>query len=660
MIIATAGHVDHGKTTLVRALTGVDADRLPQEKARGMTIELGYAFREAGGHTLGFIDVPGHERLVHTMVGGVSGIHHALLVVAADDGPMPQTREHLAILDLLGVPSLTLVLSKCDRVDPERLAWVRTQATELVGRGRVHLDDTFAVSATTGEGIDALWAHLSGRAAAHRTAPALLDGGFRLSIDRSFTLDGTGCVVTGTVFSGRVAVGQRIVIAPRGILARVRSLRVQGGPADSASAGVRCALNLVGPDVSAAVIGRGDWAVDAALADGTDRVDVCLRILDGQIRLREGMRVHVHVAAKACTGRLLPLQPLPGATAPQETMGGAAGQTWLAQLLLDETIGARWGDRLVLRDWSAQHTVGGGFIVDPYAPARGRQQPARLAALQALCEADPLAALRACLRVQPQGVALDAFCRARNLPAAQREALLQALDPVVVTRDGQAIAHDRGLWEATTDAVLAAVAQWHQRVPTTWGPTEGELLAALAPACNAQAARDCIGRLLDQSQLGRVQAWLRLPTHAPRLDPRDEQLWRRLRGQLRSHAPCPVSAPRLALETGTPATQAENLLQRVARLGFVIALAERRYLLADSADRLAQLARDLTEAHGADGFSVAQFRDASGIGRKFCINVLEYFDRHGLTRRCEERRWWIGEPPPPVPTIRQGVSVPAT
>lgn len=650
MIVATAGHVDHGKTSLVRALTGVETDRLPQEKARGMSIELGYAFRDANASVIGFIDVPGHERFVHTMVSGVSGIDHALLVVAVDDGPMPQTLEHLAILDLLGVPELTLVLNKCDRVDEERVQWVRAETVEIISRSRVRLAATFAVSSLTGAGIEGLWAHLVAREAEHLTDASRSTGGFRMAIDRSFTAHGAGCVVTGTVFAGQVSVGDRIAIAPRGTAARVRSLRVQGGMADRAGPGVRCALNLVGPDVSAASIERGEWVVDPKLIHSTDRLDVCLRLSAGLGALRQGVRVHVLLAAKACTGRLVPLQADDDDLPRSPDQPGAADAGFLAQLVLDERISAVWGDRLIVRDWSARHTIGGGFVVDPFATKRARDRSSRRAVLSALRHADPADALRMCLEAQPCGVDIDAFCRARNLLDAPREVLLRTLSPVMVRRGAAVIAHDPTRWNEVCDAVLAAVAQWHVRLPTVWGPTEAELAAALAPRWDVRTVRDAMSALLERSMLSRTRAWLCLPTHTVRLDARDERLWRRLRDQLCVHAPCPVSAPRLALETGAVVSQAESLLQHVADLGLVIPLADRRYVLAESIERLAQVAQLLTEHHTGDGFSVSLFRDASGVGRKFCINVLEYFDRNGLTRRQDERRWWVGKSPPSMAT----------
>jgi selenocysteine-specific elongation factor len=327
---------------LVRALTGVDTDRLPQEKARGISIELGFAFRAVGDQgVIGFIDVPGHERLVHTMVGGVSGIRHALLVVAADDGPMPQTFEHLAILDLLGLASATLVITKTDRADAARVSQVEAEMQALLAASRIGLAPAFHVCALTGEDIDNLWGHLAALSTAFRTDGPGHASGFRMSIDRCFTMAGVGCIVTGTVHAGTVRVGERLAIVPGSHEVRVRGMRVQGVDALEATVGVRCALNIGGPHLDISRIARGDWVVTPDIAVDTERIDARLRLLKGHQPLRSGARVHVHLAAKACTGRVVVLQ---------EPQGGPVQPARLQRrrCRVPRAVGARRADRCPL------------------------------------------------------------------------------------------------------------------------------------------------------------------------------------------------------------------------------------------------------------------------------------------------------------------------
>ena len=392
MIIGTAGHVDHGKTTLVRALTGVDGDRLPEERRRGMTIDLGYAYAGAWG----FIDVPGHERLVATMLAGAGGIDAALLAVAADDGVMPQTVEHVQVLDLLGVAQGVVAITRADRA-PDRVAAVAAQVRALLaGTGLVGAT-VLPVSAVTGEGIEPLRAALAALSPAGRDAA----GHARLAVDRAFTVAGAGLVVTGTLVCGRIAVGERLLLSPGGQEARVRGLHAQNRPAEAAMAGQRVALNLAG--LARADVARGDWVLHPEAHAPTALLDGTLRTLPGAPGLRGGLPVHVHLAAAHVTGRLDPL---------------GAG---LARLVLDRTIGALAGDRFVLRDAAARRTIGGGVVLDPFPPRRGARAAARLALLARGPE-PPEAALAARLADGP--VAFAPFARARNLPVAAQGAVV--------------------------------------------------------------------------------------------------------------------------------------------------------------------------------------------------------------------------------------------
>jgi len=379
MIIGTAGHIDHGKTTLVRALTGVDTDRLPEEKARGITLDLGYAYTDDG--LLGYVDVPGHEKLVHNMLAGATGIDFLLLVVAADDGPMPQTREHLAIASLLGLGRGAVALTKADAVTPERLAVAREEVAALLVGTPLAQAPVFPVAATSGTGVAELHTHLRAEAAALGEHQA--QGGFRLAIDRVFTLQGIGLVVTGTAFAGRIAVGDRLLVTPPGLAARVRGLHVQDRPAQQGRAGQRIAINLAG-DLEKADLARGMWLVAPDLHLPLQRFQCELRALE---TLHHWLPVHVHLGAADVTGRLALLEG--------ETL--APGAAMLAEILLDKPCGALAHDHFILRDQSATRTLGGGRVLDIFPPARHKRAAERLALLRLLGADDPAIALRAAL-----------------------------------------------------------------------------------------------------------------------------------------------------------------------------------------------------------------------------------------------------------------------
>lgn len=308
MIVGTAGHIDHGKTSLVKALTGIDADRLKEEKARGITIDLGFAYKPtADGGVLGFVDVPGHERLVRNMLAGATGIDHVLLVVAADDGPMPQTREHLAILDLLGLTRGAVVLTKSDLVPDARLAEVRAEIDALLQPTGLAGSPVFAVSNLTGAGMAALEQHLL--LAQQAQAPAAADGLFRLAVDRCFSLAGIGTVVTGTAVSGRVAVGDRVLVSPRKLPVRVRGLHAQNRESQRGLAGQRLALNLAATGLEKSDIARGDWIVAEAAHAATRRIDARLRLLAGEARdLAHWTPVHLHLGACDVGARVVLLE----------------------------------------------------------------------------------------------------------------------------------------------------------------------------------------------------------------------------------------------------------------------------------------------------------------------------------------------------------------
>jgi selenocysteine-specific elongation factor len=370
VLVGTAGHIDHGKTTLVKALTGVDADRLPEEKARGITLDLGYAYAPlADGGVLGYVDVPGHEKLIHNMLAGATGIDFALLVVGADDGPMPQTREHLDLLDLLGLARGAVALTKIDTVSPERVETARAEIDTLLAGTGLAGSPVFPVSGRTGAGVAVLRAHLEAAAAALPPRPT--GGRFRLAIDRCFSISGVGTVVTGTVHAGSVAVGDTLVVAPPGLRARVRGLHVQDRPAERGAAGERCALALKG-DFEKKDVARGMWVVDPVLAISLSRFQGELRVPTSQAPLTHMQAVHVHLGTEDIPGRvaLLDCQEVP------------PGGTGLAEILLERDTLALRGDRFILRDAGAQRTVAGGRVLDIFPRhVRHKRAPQRLALL---------------------------------------------------------------------------------------------------------------------------------------------------------------------------------------------------------------------------------------------------------------------------------------
>ncbi len=625
MIIATAGHVDHGKTTLVRALTGVDMDRLPEAQARGMTIDLGFAQAPlAGGPPLAFIDVPGHERLVRNMLAGVAAIDLALLVVAADDGPMPQTREHLDILALLGVPRLVVALTKVDRVDAARLAAVEAEVAALLLGGPHAGAPVFTLAVPRGDGVVALQAHLAAQArqqAGVALRPAA--GHFRLAIDRSFAVDGAGRVVTGAVLSGQVQVGDAVQLLPQGTPLRVRGLQVLGDAVPSVRAGQRCAVNLAGADLKRAAPVRGDWLAAPDVPPASAQLDVLLQPLPGAASL-PGPRAQLllHLGAAAVPARLALL----GEAAPP-------GQPLLARLVLDRPVSAAWGDRFVLRDAAAHRTLGGGRVVDAFGPARGRSQPQRLAQLAALALDDPADALAALAAAASDGVDLVHFARARHLRPDEADALERQLGLQRVYGASGLLGLTATHWNHWLARVLQAVDAWHAGQPDSLGPDEAALRQALGGGANAQALLHAsLAAAVAQGQLVRAGLRHRRPGHQPVLAADDASLLQRVTEQLLPGGLRPPIVGDLGLQLGVPLPALLEGLGRLTTRGLLVRVAPNRYYLPAAVAELEAAARALAAASPDGAYDAAAYRDHTGIGRNLTVQVIEFLDRVGITR----------------------------
>lgn len=695
MMIGTAGHIDHGKTSLVRALTGTDTDRLPEEKKRGMSIELGYAFlapsddgpavgkgsvapAATAGQTevvpafglprepIAFIDVPGHEKLLHTMISGATGIDFALLLVAADDGVMPQTREHLAVLSLLGIDRGVVAITKIDRVDEARVQEVAQQVTALLADTPLAHAPIIPVSATRGDGVVELRQLLRAEAvrldAAHgpdgtvdphgsessvrasaATEPAETIAalpaqmGFRLAIDRVFSLDGVGTVATGTVHAGRVQVGdvlQQLPDGPKEL--RVRSLHAQNRSTDAAHAGQRCAINLAG--VERDQLQRGHWLAQPGIASVSDRLDVELHLWHAEPRaIRSGTRVHVHLGTTAS----------PAAVAVLDADTLAPGCTGLAQLVLPQPLAAWHGDRLILRDAAGQRIIGGGRVLDSRAPVRYRRTPQRLQLLQALQRPALRDRLAGLLEACEHGVDLRQWQQVFGL------ASVAAFDASLQTLPHRRLAGDfiigEPTWQHLRRTVLDTLAAYHQNATDELGPDAARLRRLARLRMDDAHWRLLLDALVKEGSVAQSGAFVHLPEHGSQLAARDETLLQRLTPHLMEAGAQGAWVRDLAEHIGEPAANLRPAMARLARSGHLYQVVKDLYLDAATAARLAALVRqlalenkepaesDLAEVQQASNplpiLTVARFRDASGLGRKRAVQMLEFFDRIGLCRR---------------------------
>lgn len=629
MIVGTAGHIDHGKTTLIKALTGVDTDRLKEEKERGISIDLGFAYwPRPSGDIVGFVDVPGHERLVHTMLAGATGIDVVLLVVAADDGVMPQTREHLAIIDLLGLDRGVVALTKCDLVDQDRARAVTADVTTLLRGTGLDGSEIVPVSGVTGEGLVALAERLD---EARTEVPARAAGGrFRLAVDRCFTLSGLGTSVTGTVLSGSVGVGDEVIVSPTGLEARVRSIHTQNRPANRGAAGERCALVLSGPHIAKTSVHRGDVVVDPTLHEPTRRIDATLRILPTEPRpIGQWFPVKVHHGAAEVPGRVVVLRDQPI----------EPGGRDFVQLVLERPLAAAAGDPFVIRDTSSSRTVGGGRFLDLHGPERRRRTLERRALLEALDERDPARAVEQRLATESSWCDLTAFCRDRALSADDAEIIASRLGLATLACDGRIVAMRPDGWNDMRLRIGRSLDACHAERPDLPGVAFETLRRLIEPKFPPALFMAALRRLTEAGEVAHDHAWVHRPGHRVTFSAEDEARWAAIARHL---APQPYRPPRvrdIARALDLDETLVRRVMRMAARRGDVEEIAPDHFFTFASVQDMAAIAIDVAENAPDGRFTAADFRDRLDNGRKVAIQILEFFDRHGFTvRRGDLRR----------------------
>ena len=621
-IIGTAGHVDHGKTMLIQALTGIDTDRLQEEKKRGITIELGFAYLDfPNGQRVGIIDVPGHEKFIRNMLAGAGGVDFALLVVAADEGFMPQTVEHLDILCLLGLQDGLVVITKTDMVDAEMLAMVQADVEAHVQGTFLEGKPILPVSALTGAGIPQLRALLQERL---QQAPVKnLRKPFRLPVDRVFSVDGFGTVVTGTLVEGQIEENDEAQLYPSGLRAKVRNLQVHGQTVPQARAGQRVAVNLVG--LKKSDIQRGDTLACTGSLENSWMLDVRLEALADSCRqILNHSQVHLYHGARVLLAKVVLLdrdQLVPGESA-------------YAQLRLQEPLAARAGDRFVIRFYSPLETIGGGIVLDPNPPRHKRQDAAVLTALQ-VREAGSLAE-RLLQRIVESGTA----CISRSELADQFSLSQAELIPELQTllEEGQVVE-----WEGRLLALVVADQLWprlenlllsyHRQNPLQKGMRREELRQKF-PAEGLLTLFLCEGRLQENG--GRIA----LSGFLPRFSPKQEEMRAKL-GKLFAEAGLEVPSIE---EIYRYFAKEKELCRQV--LGAMIESGELMLLNPQLVYPAARYEQVLTKTQAFfkenTSLTLAQFRDLLGTSRKYALAILEHFDREKRTKKIGDSRVWLG------------------
>lgn len=629
-VIGTAGHIDHGKTLLVKALTGMDTDQAPEERARGITIELGFAFL---GDQATIIDVPGHERFVKTMVAGVSTIDVAMLVIAADDGVMPQSREHLDVLRLLGVERGVVVINKADLVEAEWLDLVEEEVREFVGGTFLAPAEIFRVSALSGAGIDPLRQRLLALAA--DTAAKRTDAPFRLPVDRAFGVKGFGLVCTGTVQAGALAEGDRVEVAPEGPLARVRRLQQHGVAVQAVRAGDRAAINLAG--VEQGQLMRGHSLVAPGFFRPTQMLDAQVQLLaSSPMPMASRTRVRLHLGTREIMARVVlpaakPLTP---------------GQESFAQLRLEVPVVAARGDRFVLRRYSPALTIGGGRVLNPHPAKHRRFEPSLLAHLQALTQDDLPAVVECWLRgadhrlKSQQALAGELGLGVERL-TRWTDALVAAGRAVRVASEGQTHVLHRDVCEHWGAQIEAALARFHRAQPLKLGLPREELRNLSARYVQPELF-DCVLRYLAEA--GRVAldgAVVRAASHQICFTPQQEVLKAAVEARINTanFADLPTLAE-LAQAFDASRAEVADMLQALQALGEVVSLEGGLLIHCEALARARTLLSDTLNRDGE--IAVAEFRTLIGSNRKCALALLGYFDAEGLTVRRGDVRVLVG------------------
>ncbi len=628
VVLGTAGHVDHGKTTLVKALTGVDTDRLKEEKERGITIELGFARLDLpSGVRVGIVDVPGHERFVRTMVAGAAGIDLVALVVAADEGVRPQTREHLEICELLGVKSGLVILTKKDLVDQEWLDLVTEEVREFLRGTFLEGAPLVAVSAVTGEGLPELIRVLDHLV--QKVPDRSLAGPFRLPVDRVFTVKGFGTVVTGTTISGRLRVGEEVEIYPRGIRARVRRIQSHGEEREEALAGMRTALNLQG--VEREEVSRGDVVATPGLLRPSTILDLELQYLSSAPRpLRNLEKVHFHLGTAELLGEVVlfgrdRLEP---------------GERDVVQVRLSQPVVCLRGDRAVIRGGSPLVTLGGGRVLNPLARRRKRTKPWEREELELLARGGDREVLLYHLEKAREG-GLKASLLQFKVSVFGRawEDLLQSLSSQVVRIPGEEeeILLSRRALEAFKEEILRALEGFHQKFPLKPGLTKEELRARVSDRAPLRVFEAAVSELLSGGQLVAEREFLRLSSHRVVLPEEAEALKREIEKIFLSAGFSPPD-PDEALSRFRDRPQlALDMFRVLVQEGVLVRLSEKLYFHRHILEKARSLAEDYLRRHGEMG--VGDFRKLTGgASRKYLIPLLEYLDRTKVTLRVGDKR----------------------
>jgi selenocysteine-specific elongation factor len=621
MIIGTAGHIDHGKTSLVKLLTGVDTDRLPEEKKRGITIDLGFAYTQGKNDTMvGFVDVPGHEKFVHTMVAGAVGMDYGLLVIAADDGIMPQTIEHLRILELLGVSDICVAMTKIDMVDQQQINTVQLEVENLLTQTIYSGTKIFKVSNTTQEGVAILKDHLFNLSLSNQN----INPYFRLAIDRVFISKGMGVTVTGAIQAGEIAIGDQLLLMPQGISVKVRSIHSQSKSVDHAIFGSRCGIVISGVDLEK--VQRGDWLVAKELDQEVDRFDALIKMpIDAKQKIRDGEILLLHHGTDHTSARLILL----------DSKEVTAGQSAMAQLVLQKPLSMCWSDRFILRDMSARYSLAGGQVLDITPPQRSRKTLERLQFLNLLLGDHSQEVFKTIIHSSKTPVSLDHWVKSMNQSTLLLKEAAKNINAYEIVSSQQTFYIDDVLLKTIETAIVKYLQVDEKMVGID------QLRGLFKPRMDLKLFKVLLDELIQLKKLFLIVSKYTLSIQGITFSEAEKIVWDKAVLKLRNENFNPPLMRDIAKDLKISEVILKNVFKKATQQQLLVWVGSDIYYLFSTMKEMATILHDIFDTQ--QQITVVEFRNRLQIGRNRVVLIIEAFDKTGFTLRIVRKDPKSGE-----------------
>ncbi len=621
MIIGTAGHIDHGKTSLVKLLTGVDTDRLPEEKKRGITIDLGFAYTQGkNGAMVGFVDVPGHEKFVHTMVAGAVGMDYGLLVIAADDGIMPQTIEHLRILELLGVSDICVAITKIDMVDQQQINTVQLEVENLLTQTIYLGTKIFKVSNTSQEGVAILKDHLFNLSLSNQNNSPY----FRLAIDRVFISKGMGVTVTGAIQAGEIALGDQLLLMPQGIPVKVRSIHAQSQSVDHATFGSRCGIVLSGVDLEK--VQRGDWLVAKELNQEVDRFDALIKMpIDAKQKIRDGEILLLHHGTDHTSARLILL----------DSKEVTAGQSAMAQLVLQKPLSMCWSDRFILRDMSARYSLAGGQVLDISPPQRSRKTLERLQFLNLLLGDHSQEVFKTIIHSSKTPVSLDHWVKSMNQSPLLLKEVAKDINAYEIVSSQQSFYIDDVLLKKIEIAIVEYLQDDEKMVGID------QLRGLFKPRMDLKLFKVLLDELIQLKKIFIMGSKYTLSIQGITFSESEKIVWDKAVLKLRNENFNPPLMRDIAKDLKIPEVILKSVFKKATQQQLMVWVGSDIYYLFSTMKEMASILQDIFDTQ--QQITVVEFRNRLQIGRNRVVLIIEAFDKIGFTLRIVRKDPKSGE-----------------